>query len=49
MIALLNALIAFCCGLIAVLEYAGAHPSAALAYAGFGAGYVGLTLLYLGH
>ena len=48
MIFLLNGLIAFCCMVIAVIEYAQGHGSISFAYTGFGLGYVGLALMYMG-
>lgn len=43
-----NGLIALLCGAIAFIEAVNAHPYPAFAYAGFGLGYVGLALTYLG-
>lgn len=48
MIAALNVVIAVCCGLIAAAEGFHGHGASAMAYAGFGLGYVGLALLYGG-
>lgn len=47
-VALANAAIAFLCGLIASVEYASGSYGAALAYMGFGVGYIGLAFIYLG-
>ena len=47
MIVFLNTVIALCCFMVAALETA-ASPPAAMAYAGFGLGYIGLAWLYGG-
>lgn len=46
MIVVLNAIIAACCFAVGGIEFSNWHVPGALAYCGFGIGYIGLTWLY---